>query len=150
MLIWTHQRQFGCKSSARNRADADTHVTFSAQEISMTFSTKIYEERWTPGELPYCEYSSAKFSPSCTAFIQVLFTGHILYSYYICCSLLYVITKSALCLVLFPSPVFMPVRPSFAATGRQPPPLSSVLYGIIYKRCSVVAAQVLLREKSGA
>jgi hypothetical protein len=35
-------------------------------------------------------------------------------------------------------------------TGRQPPPLSSVLYGIIYKRCSVVAAQVLLREKSGA
>jgi hypothetical protein len=36
------------------------------------------------------------------------------------------------------------------STGRQPPPLSSVLYGIIYKRCSVVAAQVLLREKSGA
>ncbi len=35
-------------------------------------------------------------------------------------------------------------------TGRQPPPLSSVLYGIIYKRCSVLAAQVLLREKSGA
>ncbi len=35
-------------------------------------------------------------------------------------------------------------------TGRQPPPLSSVLYEIIYKRCSVVAAQVLLREKSGA
>jgi hypothetical protein len=35
-------------------------------------------------------------------------------------------------------------------TGRQPPPLSSVLYGIIYKRCSVVAAQVLLREKSDA
>jgi hypothetical protein len=35
-------------------------------------------------------------------------------------------------------------------TGRQPPPLSSVLYGIIYKRYSVVAAQVLLREKSGA
>jgi hypothetical protein len=32
----------------------------------------------------------------------------------------------------------------------QLPPLSSVLYGIIYKRCSVVAAQVLLREKSGA
>jgi hypothetical protein len=35
-------------------------------------------------------------------------------------------------------------------TGRQPPPLSSVLYRIIYKRRSVVAAQVLLREKSGA
>jgi hypothetical protein len=35
-------------------------------------------------------------------------------------------------------------------TGRQPPPLSSVLYRIIYKRHSVVAAQVLLREKSGA
>ncbi len=35
-------------------------------------------------------------------------------------------------------------------TGRQPPPLSSVLYGIIYKRYSVVAAEVLLREKSGA
>jgi hypothetical protein len=35
-------------------------------------------------------------------------------------------------------------------TGRQPPPLSSVLYRIIYKRCSIVAAQVLLREKSGA
>ncbi len=33
-------------------------------------------------------------------------------------------------------------------TGRQLPPLSSVLYGIVYKRCSVVAAQVLLREKS--
>jgi hypothetical protein len=38
----------------------------------------------------------------------------------------------------------------FWTTGRQPPPLSSVLYGIIYKRCPVVAAQVLLREKSGA
>ncbi len=35
-------------------------------------------------------------------------------------------------------------------TGRQPPPLSSVLYRIIYKRRSVVAAQVLLGEKSGA
>ncbi len=35
-------------------------------------------------------------------------------------------------------------------TGRQPPPLSSVLYRIIYKRRSVVAAQELLREKSGA
>jgi hypothetical protein len=34
-------------------------------------------------------------------------------------------------------------------TGRQPPPLSSVLYRIIYKRRSVVAAQVLLRENSG-
>jgi hypothetical protein len=38
---------------------------------------------------------------------------------------------------------------SVHSTGRQPPPLSSVLHGIIYKRCSVVAAQVLLREKSG-
>jgi len=37
-----------------------------------------------------------------------------------------------------------------SSTGRQPPPLSSVLYRIIYKRCSVVATQVLLREKSGA
>ena len=36
------------------------------------------------------------------------------------------------------------------STGRQPPPLSSVLYRIIYKRRSVVAAQELLREKSGA
>jgi hypothetical protein len=35
-------------------------------------------------------------------------------------------------------------------TGRQPPPLSSGLYRIIYKRRSAVAAQVLLREKSGA
>jgi hypothetical protein len=35
-------------------------------------------------------------------------------------------------------------------TGRQPPPLSSVLYRIIYKRRSVVATQVLLREKSDA
>ncbi len=34
--------------------------------------------------------------------------------------------------------------------GMQPLPLSSVLYGIIYKRRSVLAAQVLLREKSGA
>jgi hypothetical protein len=37
-----------------------------------------------------------------------------------------------------------------AGTGRQPPPLSSVLYRIISKRRSVVAAQVLLREKSSA
>jgi hypothetical protein len=35
-------------------------------------------------------------------------------------------------------------------TGRQPPHLYSVLYGIISKRRSVLAAQVLLREKSGA
>jgi hypothetical protein len=35
-------------------------------------------------------------------------------------------------------------------TGRQPPPLSSVLYGIIFERPSVLAAQLLLREKSGA
>ncbi len=34
-----------------------------------------------------------------------------------------------------------------AITGRQPPPLSSVLYRIIHKRRSVVVAQVLLREK---
>jgi hypothetical protein len=33
-------------------------------------------------------------------------------------------------------------------TGRQPPP--SVLYGIISKRRSVLAAQLLLREKSGS
>ncbi len=42
------------------------------------------------------------------------------------------------------------VSTSVISTGRQPPPLSSVLYRIIYKRRSVVAAQVLLREKSGA
>jgi hypothetical protein len=36
------------------------------------------------------------------------------------------------------------------ATGRQLPPLSSVLYGIISKRRSVLAAQILLRGKSGA
>jgi hypothetical protein len=35
-------------------------------------------------------------------------------------------------------------------TGRQLPPLSSVLYGIISRRRSVLAAQLLLREKSGA
>ncbi len=35
-------------------------------------------------------------------------------------------------------------------TGRQPPPLSSVLYMIISGRRSVLAAQLLLREKSGA
>jgi hypothetical protein len=35
-------------------------------------------------------------------------------------------------------------------TGRQLPPLSSVLYGIISKRRSVLAAQLLHREKSGA
>ena len=34
-------------------------------------------------------------------------------------------------------------------TGRQLPPLSSVLYGIISGRRSVLAAQLLLREKSG-
>jgi hypothetical protein len=37
-----------------------------------------------------------------------------------------------------------------APTGRQPPPLSSVLYRIISERRSVLAAQLLLREKSGA
>ncbi len=36
------------------------------------------------------------------------------------------------------------------ATGRQLPPFSSVLYGIISERRSVLAAQLLLREKSGA
>ncbi len=35
-------------------------------------------------------------------------------------------------------------------TGRQLRPLSSVLYGIILRRRSVLAAQLLLREKSGA
>ena len=34
--------------------------------------------------------------------------------------------------------------------GRQPPPVSSVLYGIITERRSILAAQLLLREKSGA
>ncbi len=34
-------------------------------------------------------------------------------------------------------------------TGRQLPPLSSVLYRIISKRRYILAAQVLLREKSG-
>jgi hypothetical protein len=41
-------------------------------------------------------------------------------------------------------------RPTVHTTGRQPPPLSSVLYRIISGRRSVLAAQVLLREKSGA
>ncbi len=36
------------------------------------------------------------------------------------------------------------------STGRQLPPLSSVLYWIISKRRYVLAAQLLLREKSGA
>ncbi len=35
------------------------------------------------------------------------------------------------------------------STGRQPPPLSSVLYRIISKRRYILAAQLLLREKSG-
>ncbi len=35
-------------------------------------------------------------------------------------------------------------------TGRQLPPLSSILYGIISKRPSVLPAQLLLREKSAA
>jgi hypothetical protein len=35
------------------------------------------------------------------------------------------------------------------ATGRQLPPLPSVLYRIISKRCYILAAQLLLREKSG-
>jgi hypothetical protein len=39
---------------------------------------------------------------------------------------------------------------SIISTGRQPPPLSSVLYRIISERCSVLAAQLFLREKSGA
>jgi hypothetical protein len=34
-------------------------------------------------------------------------------------------------------------------TGRQLPPLSSVLYRIISERLTVLAAQLLLREKSG-
>ncbi len=34
-------------------------------------------------------------------------------------------------------------------TGRQLPPLSSVLYRIISKRRYILAAQLLLREKSG-
>jgi hypothetical protein len=37
-----------------------------------------------------------------------------------------------------------------STTGRKLPPLSSVLYGIISKRRSVLAAQLILREKSGA
>jgi hypothetical protein len=36
------------------------------------------------------------------------------------------------------------------ATGRQLPPLSSVLYGIISERRTVLAAKLLLKEKSGA
>ncbi len=39
--------------------------------------------------------------------------------------------------------------PLLLTTGRQLPPLSSVLYGIISERRSVLAAQLLLREKSG-
>jgi hypothetical protein len=41
-------------------------------------------------------------------------------------------------------------KSSGPTTGRQPPPLSSVLYGKISERHSVLAAQLLLREKSGA
>ncbi len=40
--------------------------------------------------------------------------------------------------------------PVSKVTGRQLPPLSSVLYGIISKRRSVLAAQLILRKKSGA
>ena len=40
--------------------------------------------------------------------------------------------------------------PLVSTTGWQPPPLSSVLYGIISERRFVLAAQLLLREKSGA
>ncbi len=41
--------------------------------------------------------------------------------------------------------------PLVTTTGRQPPPLYSVLYEIISKRhCVLTAAQLLLREKSGA
>ncbi len=39
---------------------------------------------------------------------------------------------------------------NYHTTGRHLPPLSSVLYGIISQRSSVLAAQLLLREKSGA
>jgi hypothetical protein len=38
---------------------------------------------------------------------------------------------------------------SITSTGRQLPPLSSVLYRIISKRRYILAAQLLLREKSG-
>ncbi len=41
-------------------------------------------------------------------------------------------------------------KTTLESTGRQLPPLSSVLYGIILRRRSVLAAQLLLREKSGA
>jgi hypothetical protein len=36
-----------------------------------------------------------------------------------------------------------------STTGRQPPHLSSVLYGIISERRSALATQLLLRGKSG-
>ncbi len=43
----------------------------------------------------------------------------------------------------------MPLALTDQTTGRQPPSLSSVLYGIISESRSVLAAQLLLREKSG-
>jgi hypothetical protein len=43
-----------------------------------------------------------------------------------------------------------PLKQSICTTDRPPPPLCSVLCGIISKRPSVLAAQLLLREKSGA
>jgi hypothetical protein len=41
------------------------------------------------------------------------------------------------------------LEPTMHPTGRQLPPLSSVLYRIISKRRYILAAQLLLREKSG-
>ncbi len=43
-----------------------------------------------------------------------------------------------------------PMTPYSPPPGRQLPPLSSVLYGIISERRSVLATQLLLREKSGS
>ncbi len=43
----------------------------------------------------------------------------------------------------------LPVACSGPTTGRQLRPLSSVLYRIISKRRYILAAQLLLREKSG-
>jgi hypothetical protein len=39
---------------------------------------------------------------------------------------------------------------SVSYTGRQPPPLSSVLYRIISGRLSILAIQLFLEEKSAA
>jgi hypothetical protein len=52
-------------------------------------------------------------------------------------------------LFLFFTGILFSRSPTATPTGRQLPPLSSVLYRIISKRRYILAAQLLLREKSG-